>query len=39
MSDDGRFMAFQVAIEGEAAGIGHGILLFDFDKFERRIKK
>jgi hypothetical protein len=39
MSDDGRFMAFQVARKGDAAGIGHGILLYDFQNFERLNKK
>jgi hypothetical protein len=33
LSDDGRFMAFQVAKKGDAAGVGHGILLYDFKNF------
>lgn len=32
VSDDGRFLAFQMARSGEAAGIGHGIFIFDFSK-------
>jgi Tol biopolymer transport system component len=30
VSDDGRFMAFQMARSREEAGVGHGIFLFDF---------
>ncbi|HEX2972104.1 MAG TPA: hypothetical protein VHP11_07210 [Tepidisphaeraceae bacterium] len=29
VSDDGRFIAFQLAKTSEAAGVGHGIFLFD----------
>jgi len=36
VSDDGRFIAFQVAKSGDPAGVGRGILLFDIEKFERR---
>jgi len=32
VSDDGRYMAFQYAKMGDWAGIGRGILLFDFAK-------
>jgi len=32
VSDDGRFMAFQYALVGETTGIGHGILIWDFEK-------
>jgi len=32
VSDDGRFIAFQMGKAGEAAGIGHGIFLYDFSK-------
>lgn len=32
ISDDGRFMAFQMARSGEAAGVGFGIFLYDFEK-------
>jgi hypothetical protein len=32
VSDDGRFMAFQLAKSTEAAGVGHGIFVFDFEK-------
>lgn len=30
VSDDGRYMAFQMARAGEAAGVGHGIFVYDF---------
>lgn len=36
VSDDGRYMAFQFARRGDMAGIGRGLLLFDFDAYERR---
>lgn len=32
ISDDGRFMAFQMARSREDAGVGHGIFLYDFQK-------
>ncbi len=32
VSDDGRFIAFQMARSGEAAGVGHGIFLYDIEK-------
>ena len=32
ISDDGRFMAFQAARVGDVAGVGRGILLYDFQK-------
>ncbi|HWA28650.1 MAG TPA: hypothetical protein VG734_23575 [Lacunisphaera sp.] len=32
VSDDGRFIAFQMGRAGEAAGIGHGIFVLDLDK-------
>lgn len=32
VSDDGKFIAFQMAKSREAAGVGHGILLFDIAK-------
>ena len=35
VSDDGRYMAFQVAKRGDAAGVGRGILIFDLRKYER----
>ena len=34
VSDDGRFMAFQIAKKGEAAGVGRGIFLFDLQMYE-----
>ena len=32
VSDDGRFIAFQMAKSREAAGVGHGIFVYDLDK-------
>lgn len=32
ISDDGRYMAFQMARSGQAAGVGYGIFLYDFRK-------
>jgi hypothetical protein len=29
VSDDGRYLAFQLAKAGEAAGVGHGIFILD----------
>ena len=33
VSDDGRYMAFQVAKKGDAAGVGRGILIFDLEMY------
>lgn len=33
VSDDGRYIAFQMGKAGEAAGIGHGIFIFDLQRF------
>jgi hypothetical protein len=35
VSDDGRFMAFQLAKDGEPAGVGHGIFVYDFEAAKR----
>ena len=35
VSDDGRYMAFQVAKRGDMAGVGRGILIFDFECYEK----
>jgi len=35
VSDDGRFIAFQVARTGDMAGVGRGILIFDIDGYEK----
>jgi len=35
ISDDGKFMAFQMAKFGDPAGVGRGILIFDLDKYKR----
>jgi hypothetical protein len=32
VSDDGRFIAFQMAKSREAAGVGHGIFVYDIGK-------
>jgi hypothetical protein len=34
ISDDARYMAFQMARSGQAAGTGFGIFLYDFEKAE-----
>lgn len=39
VSDDGRFMAFQYALIGETTGIGHGILIWDFEKAKKATAK
>lgn len=36
ISDDGKSMAFQLARSTEAAGVGHGIFIYDFSKVERK---
>jgi len=33
VSDDGRYMAFQVANMGDVAGVGRGILILDLEKY------
>jgi len=38
VSDDGRYMAFQVAKRGDKAGVGRGILIFDFESYEKAEK-
>jgi len=35
ISDDGKYMAFMVALCGETAGIGHGIYILDIEKYEK----
>ena len=32
VSDDGKFIAFQMATSHEAAGVGHGIFVYDIEK-------
>ena len=32
ISDDGRFMAFQIARVGDPAGVGRGLLIYDLEK-------
>jgi len=34
VSDDGRYMAYQVAKKGDPAGVGRGILVFDLAAYE-----
>lgn len=36
VSDDGRFMAFQMAKTTDAAGVGYGLFLYDFAKARRQ---
>ena len=36
ISDDGRFMAFQLAKATERAGVGHGIFIYEFAKADKR---
>ncbi len=36
ISDDGRFMAFQMARASESAGVGHGIFIYDLEKAAKR---
>jgi hypothetical protein len=38
VSDDGRYIAFQVARRGDMAGVGRGILIFDLEKYEQAKK-
>lgn len=38
VSDDGKYIAFQTAKKGDAAGVGRGILIFDIEKYERSKK-
>jgi hypothetical protein len=38
VSDDGQYMAFQVAKRGDMAGVGRGILIFDFESYEKAEK-
>jgi Tol biopolymer transport system component len=38
VSDDGRYIAFQVAKRGDMAGVGRGILIFDLEMYERMKK-
>jgi hypothetical protein len=38
VSDDGRYMAFQFARKGDAAGVGRGILVFDLSLYEKMKK-
>jgi Tol biopolymer transport system component len=38
VSDNGRFIAFQMAKSTEAAGVGHGIFVLDLEKMERAKK-
>ena len=32
VSDDGRYIAFQMGRSGDAAGVGHGLFLYDVDR-------
>jgi hypothetical protein len=35
VSDDGRLIAFQLAKSNEAAGVGHGIFIYDIANAEK----
>ncbi len=35
VSDDGKFIAFQMAKSSEAAGVGHGIFIYDLERAKR----
>ena len=35
VSDDGKFIAFQMARSREAAGVGHGIFVYDLEKSKK----
>ncbi|UCD28511.1 MAG: hypothetical protein JSV03_15755 [Planctomycetota bacterium] len=35
VSDDGKFMAFQIARVGDPAGVGRGLLIYNFTKAEK----
>src|ERR1041385_2501957 len=35
VSDDGKFIAFQMANSREAAGVGHGIFIYDIEKAKK----
>ncbi len=35
VSDDGRYMAFQYSSVGETTGVGHGVLIWDFEEQKR----
>lgn len=39
VSDDGRYMAFQYSVVGETTGIGHGIVIWDFEKQKKMKQK
>ncbi len=39
VSDDGRFIAFQMAKSREAAGVGHGIFIYDIERAGKQLKK
>jgi len=39
VSDDGKFIAFQMAKSREAAGVGHGIFIYDIEKAAQQAKK
>lgn len=35
VSDDGRFIAFQMAMSREGAGVGHGLFVYDIEKAKK----
>jgi Tol biopolymer transport system component len=38
VSDDGKFIAFQMAKSREAAGVGHGIFVYDIEKAQKGVR-
>jgi hypothetical protein len=39
VGDDGRYIAFQLARSQDAAGVGHGILVFDLGMYQKGTKR
>jgi hypothetical protein len=39
VSDDGKFIAFMVAVKNETAGVGHGVYIFDIEAYEKEKSK
>jgi hypothetical protein len=35
VSDDGRFFVFQMGMSRNAAGVGHGLFIYDIEKAEK----
>ena len=39
VSDDGRFIAFQISKAGSEAGVGNGIYIFDIEKYRQMVRE